>query len=288
MDFGLEYTLKNPEPRKTRIKEEFAQLADGRIVRKRLTGMIFLFGKNQHYAFGPTTENPNQIINFINNRLMQLLLDHGFVLLHAAGVEHNGKGIALCGFAGMGKSTLALQFMNHHWNFISNDRVLIRKTQTHELQMVGIPKLPRINPGTILNNPKLIPILTHTERVRYEALSNKELWDLEAKYDAPLHQIYGANCIRFGAPMEALIILNWERTSTESLSIQEVNIANRPDLFPAFSKQPGLFYESELDPQVPHFQPEHYISTLDHTSIKEITGQATFETAVHALISELN
>ena len=59
-----------PAPGKTRIKDETADLPDGRILRKRITGMVFLFGGADNLAIGPCLENLNQVVNFINNRFL--------------------------------------------------------------------------------------------------------------------------------------------------------------------------------------------------------------------------
>ena len=66
--------MKTPDPGKTKIKEEYVDLDDGRIVRKRLTGMLFVFGGGQNVAVGPCGANLNQVINFINNRYIEWLL----------------------------------------------------------------------------------------------------------------------------------------------------------------------------------------------------------------------
>ena len=128
LDLSIEHTVKSPEPGKTKIKEEYADLADGRVVRKRLTGMVFAFGGGRHIAVGHCLANSNQVVNFINNRLIQLDLDRGALLAHAAGVNREGRGLALAGFSGMGKSTLALHLLSRGMNFVSNDRLLLFAT----------------------------------------------------------------------------------------------------------------------------------------------------------------
>ena len=47
--------------------------------------------------------------------------------------------------------------------------------------MSGIPKLPRINPGTALNNPSLRSILSPERRAELEGVDAGELWSLEEK-----------------------------------------------------------------------------------------------------------
>lgn len=61
-----------PRPEAARqLKEAFADVADGRIVRKVHTGMVFLCGGDLGLAVGPCETNANQVINFINSRYVR-------------------------------------------------------------------------------------------------------------------------------------------------------------------------------------------------------------------------
>jgi len=165
--FDFVFMKKAPEPGKTKIKEEYFDLRDGRIVRKVLTGMYFIFGRGVNIAAGSCLENYNQVVNFINNRYIERMIKKDCMLMHAAGVVLKGKGLAIAGFAGRGKSTLALTLLNRGLKFLSNDRVMVKKYESG-MRMYGIPKLPRINPGTIMSNPMLEKILTDEERREFE------------------------------------------------------------------------------------------------------------------------
>ncbi len=278
--FGMEFTIKQPDPGKTKIKEEFIDLPDGRIVRKRLTGMVFLFGGDIHMAAGLCTENSNQVVNFINNRYIQWLLRRGCLLGHAAGVVNKKTGLALAGFSGMGKSTLALHLMNHNLNFVSNDRLLVQ-SRAERVIMLGVPKQPRINPGTILANDTLTEILPDDEREDLETIPAADLWSLEQKYDVMIDEVYGEDRFDLEAPMDALVILNWQRTNEPAL-ITRVDLEARRDLLGAFIKAPGLFYEKQsrsLD-----FSEEAYISMLRPVKVFEITGGTDFEQATHSCL----
>jgi HprK-related kinase B len=67
-DFEIEFVGKQPDPGKVKIKEEYADLDDGRIIRKIITGMTFVTGAGFNIAIGQCAVNYNQIVNFINNR----------------------------------------------------------------------------------------------------------------------------------------------------------------------------------------------------------------------------
>lgn len=272
------FTKKQPDPGKTRIKEEFIDLDDGRIVRKRLTGMVLLFDTSHHLAFGPCLTNVNQVVNFINNRFIEWMLRRGSLLAHAAGVSANGRGLALAGFSGRGKSTLALQLLCGGTTFVSNDRLLISK-QADGLWMYGIPKHPRVNPGTLLSLDVLHSVMSHEDREAARKLSGDALWNLESKHDVIVHEHFGPDKFKLTAPMNGLMILNWKR-DPQPLTIAEVNLAARRDLLEAFIKSPGLFFLPATNAPEPDFSADRYIEMLSGCRVFEATGGTDFAGAV--------
>lgn len=274
-------TVKPPDPGKHRIKEEFIDFPDGRLVRKRLTGMVFLFTDTEHVAVGPCRANLNQVVNFVNNRFIQWKLCRGALLGHAAGVAADGRGLALAGFSGAGKSTLALELMREEgWVFVSNDRLMIRPAG-EGLEMAGVAKLPRINPGTALHNPDLASVLPPADRKRFQALSAADLWDLEHKYDVSIDRCFGPGRFRLHAPMEALVLLNWRRTDAP-LRTRRVDLSERRDLLPAFMKETGLFFRRNASCRMPEPAEAAYVEMLGRCRVWEFTGGADFAAAGNA------
>jgi HprK-related kinase B len=276
------YTVKTPDPGKTKIKEEFFELDDGRIVRKRLTGMLFVFGDGENVAVGPCRDNLNQVVNFINNRYIEWILCRGCLLGHAAGVILNGRGLALAGFSGAGKSTLALHLMNEGATFISNDRLMIEKSK-NGLVMHGVAKMPRINPGTALNNPHLRQIMSADEQTRFAALPEEELWGLEHKYDALIDDCYGPDRFELHSAMAGLVLLNWRRNGGPT-AVAQVDLAARRDLLPAFMKSVGLFFRPSEKCAMPAPIEETYIAFLARCRVLEISGGINFAAATQACL----
>lgn len=274
---AVDYTVKTPDHGKTKIKEEYYELEDGRIVRKRLTGMLFVFGDGDNVAVGPCRNNLNQVVNFINNRYIEWMLCQGCLLGHAAGVVLQGQGIAMAGFSGAGKSTLALHLMNEGATFVSNDRLMIEKSK-NGLVMHGVAKMPRINPGTALNNPNLQQIMSEEEQNRFASLPADELWTLEHKYDALIDDCYGPDRFILRTAMEGLVLLNWQRND-EPTEFSQVDLAERQDLLPAFMKSVGLFFRPSEGCAMPAPVKETYIDFLSRCRVLEISGGINFAAA---------
>ncbi len=276
VDFDTAYMVKQPDPGKTKIKEEYVDLADGRIVHKRLTGMYFIFDGEHNLAVGPCLENDNQVVNFINNRFIEWKLKQGCLLGHAAGVTHKDHGLALAGFSGMGKSTLALHLMSRGTWFVSNDRLLIERAGD-SCKMSGVAKLPRVNPGTVLHNNDLNSVIPADQRRQFARLAADKLWALEHKFDADIEECFGPDRFVLSAAMSGLVILNWQRDQGE-VRAKQVKLAERPDLLPAFMKGTGLFYLPKDDE--PHdFPAASYLEMLRGVTVIELHGGIDFERA---------
>lgn len=279
---NLPFTVRQPDPGKTKIKEEYVDIPGGRIVRKRLTGMVFVFGGNDHVVVGPCLKNLNQVVNFINNRYIEWQICRGGILGHAAGVRLYNKGLALAGFSGMGKSTLALHLVGQGADFVSNDRLILEKTESG-VWMHGVGKLPRVNPGTILNNPGLQGLLPLEDYERFASLSKEDLWNLEHKYDVPIDRFFGANRFKLRTPLDALIVLNWKHND-QPAQMRPVNIETRRDLLPAFMKSTGLFFLPEHSDEQPDLSECAYIRLLKLSQVFEICGGVDFKAAAKACI----
>ena len=248
--------------------------------------MFFIYGPAETLAAGPCIENINQVINFINNRFVQWQVDRGFLLCHAAGVAKAGRGIAIAGLAGRGKSTLALNLLDHELDFISNDRTLIRRTEAGT-EMLGLPKYPRINPGTILNNARLARILSPEEYRRFKDLSGEELWNLEYKYDVDLDGFFGPERFKLRARLAAIVVLTWSRQA-DPPAISNASLRDRPDLLGAIMKSPGVHYYAGPGGTAPAVVPEAYLDHFQDCPVLEIGGGVDFDHAAQVCLEVLN
>ncbi len=274
-------------PDKVGKKEQVADVEGGWIVRKVRTGMHFLLGPEHKIAVGPGVANFNQVVNFINAALISLRLGSGWTLCHAAGIASGGRGIGLAGTSGAGKSTLALHAMNEGLSFVSNDRLLIKRQG--RVRMSGVPKHPRINPGTALNNPTLAGILPSTRRDALRELPTAELWGLEEKYDADIGTLFGGRWT-VAADLAGFILLDWTHDNDGSTEIERIDLAQRRDLWPALLKHPGPLHvdargrrpENTLDVAA-----EPYLAALADVPVFEIRGRVDFPKATEHCLNLL-
>lgn len=286
-ELGLAFVDWKREAGKSGRKDAFYDLIDGRLILKVRTGMVFLQSRDHLIASGPSLANDNQIINYINAQYMNKLQQDGALICHASGLVRGGTCLGMAGFSGGGKSTLMLKMLEEQGvRYLTNDRLFLK-----DAQAIGIPKLPRINPGTILNNETLRPILSEERAAELQALPIEDLWHLEEKYDVFVEDVYGEDKIAPCAKLGAFLILNWEREGTRPLTIERVDLTERTELLhKAIMKSPGPFYQyadGSFFADTTALDPAPYLAALKDVPIYEASGTIDFEAAAHFCLKEL-
>ncbi len=268
------------EPGKTGRKDAYFDLDDGRLVHKIRTGMTFLQSPQALAALGPCLAYPNQVINFINTQILNICKRDGWEICHAAAVTDGHKGLAIAGLSGGGKSTAILRMMDlEPTRFVTNDRLMVRAAP-NDTEGLGIPKNPRINPGTILHNPCLAPLLSDERKAELLQMPLEDLWQLEEKHDLFISEVYGPDRISFSAPLTEFWVLNWSRSSTEPTRLVDADLTERPDLLGAIMKSAGPFYQDAdgvflQDDDL--LEPDAYLRQLKRVRIHEVTGAIDFD-----------
>ena len=290
LNLHLDFIDWNREPGKTGRKDAHIDLAEGRLVLKVRTGMVFLQSPSERIAAGPCIRYDNQVINFINAQYMNWLQNREWLICHASGLVKDERCLAIAGFSGGGKSTLMLRLMDDpSVSFLTNDRLFVHSANNH-CEAIGIPKLPRINPGTIVHNKALHGLMSEEQRQIFLAMPPAELWSVEDKYDVHVEQVYGERRIKDRAQLRAFLILNWERDTDKPLRVERVDLGERRDLLGAIMKSPGPFYQfpdgrfftdtMELDELA-------YLRTLDGIAIYEVSGKIDFDDMSHRCIHDM-
>lgn len=289
-DLGLDFIDWKREPGKKGRKDAYADIDGGRVVLKVRTGMSFLQSEKHCMAIGPCIDNDNQVINFISAQYMNWMQQQGALICHAAALVHGSSALGIPGLSGGGKSTLMLKVMDHaDVYYLTNDRLFIDDIGDG-VRARGIPKLPRINPGTILNNDRLRSILSPDRQKELSEWPREDLWTLEEKYDVDIAGLYGSDKIQTTANLKAFLVLRWDRDETRPLSMTQINLADRPDALGAIMKSPGPFYQfadghflrddDDLDPAP-------YLSLLSGIPIYELSGSIDFDRAGDDVLSLL-
>ncbi|MGD2116810.1 MAG: HprK-related kinase B [Chromatiales bacterium] len=278
-DLPFEFIDWRREAGKSGRKDSYVDLPGLRLIRKVRTGMLFLQSADRRIAAGPCLQNDNQVINFINAQYMGWLQQRGWLTCHAAGLVRNGQALAIAGFSGGGKSTLMLHTLeNPQINFLSNDRLFIQK-HNGQTMASGVAKLPRVNPGTILHNPLLQPLIPAEQRAQLQILPTEELWHLEQKYDVIINQLYGPDRISLEAPLKAFVVLNWQRDSDQPTQLRPIDLAQRPDLLKAIMKSPGPFFQyadGRFYQDSTGFDEQAYLDMLSPVTVYEVSGNIDF------------
>jgi HprK-related kinase B len=289
-DTGIDFVDWQREPGKAGRKDSFFDIPGGRVVRKVRTGMVFLQSETQRIAAGPCLEFDNQVINFINAQYMNWLQHRGWLICHSAGLVYRGKGFGIAGFSGGGKSTLMLQLLDHdEVCYLTNDRLFVRR-EASKTRALGIPKLPRVNPGTIVHNARLQALIPAERRAELLAMPAAELWHLEDKYDVHIDQVYGPGRVVPGAPLGGYLVLNWRRDSDAPLRVEPVVLDNRRDLLAAIMKSPGPFYQypdGSFHRDDAEFDEQAYLDALQGVAVHEVSGRIEFDALARICLSEL-
>ncbi len=190
-------------------KESYYDTPNGRVVVKKRTGMVIYSDGPTRIVMGDAVAHVNQVINAIQQVYMEEHVDRDYFLLHAAAVASvHGDGVLIASPSGVGKSSAALATMDRGFKFMSNDRVLVQLAGTGA-RLVGVPKKPRINPGTVLALPSLHHLIPEPQRNEYAQMEPDDLWRLESKLDVDVESVYGRNALMLEAPLKYAFLLEW-------------------------------------------------------------------------------
>ncbi|WP_086054618.1 HprK-related kinase B [Pseudoruegeria sp. SK021] len=265
-------------------KDAVCDFQGGRLIHKVRSGVIFVQAPGVAVALGPLDDNESTVINFINTQVLNACLRDGWQLAHAAAVTDGMRTLAVSGLSGGGKSTSILRMMDlPQAQFLSNDRVLIKGGTP--AQALGIPKHPRINPGTILGNPRLWGLLSEARKNALRAMPPADLWALEEKHDLMIPSIYGSDRMCFDGPLTDFWVLNWSHDSEQATQVTPVDLSARPDLLSAIMKSPGPFYQHRtggFEPNGNSPDPAPYLAALEGVRVCEVSGRIDFDAIAEA------
>jgi HprK-related kinase B len=232
-DVGLDFT-----PWNARGKDSFADGPRGRFIRKERTGVLIEARAGRWRITGDLHRNFSQLVNVLGVVYGLSILDRGGAMLHASAVVRDGAALAIIGQSGTGKSSTAVRLLELGFDFLSNDRVII-EARRGGLIAHGLPKLPRVNPGTLLMGDRTKTLLDGAKRHRYQRLPADELRQVEDKYDLDVRETLG-RAWQLSAPLRCAIVLSW-RAGHDELVLQRLEPGQALEAMRAAAKSFGAF-----------------------------------------------
>ncbi|CEP36809.1 MULTISPECIES: HprK-related kinase B [unclassified Halomonas] len=280
---GREWTaVKRAKTSALGLKEAYVDTPQGRWIHKVRTGMVLFQSLTAPVAVGELNKHHSQVINFINNQFLNHHQRGGYLLGHASAFDIDGNVTAIAASSGGGKSTLMLKALETaQARFLSNDRVLF-KPDNGQINILGVAKHPRVNPGTLIHSPRLIDILPAHERARFEHMPSSQLWDIEQKYDVLIPNAYGADKTALSGTLKHLVLLDWALDSTAPTALSSVDIATTPEALEGLRKSPGPFFQ-RADGHFPAEQAQSaqaYAEYLAGVDVLRLTGAIDFARAI--------
>jgi HprK-related kinase B len=248
-----------------RGKESFMEVEGGRIIRKDRSGILIGCLDGHWTIAGNLHAQFNQIVNLISALYGLSVIDRGGAMLHASALVHDDRAVAVLGQSGSGKSSVAVRLLERGFDFLSNDRLIVLPGKDG-MHAHGLPRLPRVNPGTLLAGKRTQTLVDRERRRRYERLPERELWQLEDKYDLDVAAVLG-RAWRIRAPLGCLLVLAW-RHDGRSLSIERLDSGQALDALRSVGKSFG-----PLDIRLAQRSDRALLETVRETPVYRVTGK---------------
>jgi HprK-related kinase B len=267
--------------------EAVREVDGGRLVRRVKSGVILGLWPDRAVAIGDLRSNLKEAINLIGACYAKTMLRRGYALLHAAGVSLGGRGAALAGVPGAGKSTAALHLVEAGFQLLSNDRILARPDPAG-VDARGYPKQPQVHPGTLLHHPRLVRLLDPKQRRRLGALPARELWQLTdgRSRTVDVDALYGAGTVCLQARLKLLVLLSWSIDST-GFEVCRLDAESALARWPMYYKDLGVFdLDRAISTTVSQDDLDAHRDLVKRLTVVEVSGRPDFAALVD-LVGEL-
>jgi HprK-related kinase B len=164
---------------------------------------------------------------------------------------------------------MALAVVERGYRFVTNDRLLVRPLNGR-VEMVGVPKRPRVNPGTLMRLSRLTPVASPSDLRRYRRLSPDELWTVEEKWDVDVDAIFGQGTFQLAGRLDAVYMLRWHPREAAGWQVHQLEPAERKTSLAGMAKTVGVY---DLHPPAPTEQQMLLDTIADTIPIYEVTGR---------------
>lgn len=136
--------------------------------------------------------------------LWELFRHYGLYSYHSGAICYNESGLLIAGKSGRGKTTLTVDLISHGFEFLSDDRCLLRKAD-NGIEIIGFGEPIRIYP----------PNVTHIEELSYF-----KDYGGKSKFPLSVATVY-PELIRRHCPLRGIIFPSWspgEKTRLEPIT----------------------------------------------------------------------
>lgn len=276
------------EKGKTKPKEAFLDDSESglRLMLKVRSGVLALLGRGHIRVAGDLAGYVNQLNNIINAVFIIDRMDAGYTLFHASALACGDRGVIVSGRSGAGKSSAAIWTLDHGISIISNDRLLARRPAgagPADIPMLGVPKKPRINPGTIVGNPKLHGMMPADELARFQAMPMEELWHVEQKYDLDVKTVFGPEAEKATAMLHAAFFIDWT-VGGGDYHCNLLPAERYPEFYGAVFKDGGVFDLKNTETSLKSEHEAEYERVLEGIPVYHVTGGVSFEALVQSIL----
>lgn len=252
-------------PWDARGKDSYADVVGRRFIRKDRTGVLISVNKRHWTIEGDLSRNFSQFVNLVGTAYGLTVLDRGGAMLHASAVTRDGCSLAFIGNSGSGKSSTAVRLLELGFDFLSNDR-LILEARPKTIIAYGVPKLPRVNPGTLLSGRRTRSLLDTSKRQRYQQLAPEQLRAVEDKYDLDVGAILGSRW-ELTSQLGCAIVLAWT-PGGQGLSFQRLDADQALEAMRATAKSFGAF-----DRRLSERKDDALLTAAKRVPVYRVTGQ---------------
>ncbi len=222
----------------TKGKESYCDIGSRRLIRKDRTGALIVLGGATWRMTGDLHREFSQLLNVICSADGVWLLEQtGGAMFHASAAVQGGKAIAIIGQSGSGKSSVTVRLLEHGFDFLTNDRLMV-SSRRGRVVADGLPKLPRVNPGTLLASKHTRHVVDAKSRKAYERLKPADLWMIEEKHDLDVRKTLRRRWL-LSAPLACALVLDWRGDGPTTL--QRLSAGGAVDAIRATTKSFGPF-----------------------------------------------
>jgi HprK-related kinase B len=224
-------------------KEAFLDLPSGRFVRKLRAGISISIQEDLWSSVwtmrGPVSRNFGQVIGIIGAIHGLHVIDRGGSMIHASAVaDDKDHALAVLGQSWSGRSSVAICLLEQGFDFISNDRIILDPPLATDAVVVhGLPKLPRVNSGMLLDGENTRIVLDPA--TRDPSGPRKELGKSKGKLDLQVERVLGRRWILKGE-LKAAVVLSWGSGET-GLDLQKLTADQSLAELKRVSKDFGVF-----------------------------------------------